>query len=188
MRLRYNASITIEPVDVAIPAVEDLAMTISIADREPGKAALLGRRAVLRGGLAGGLGLAALAAEAAFHGVDAKPKSKKPVTTTNSSGSNGSSQGGNATGSGTTGGNSSGNSTTGNSSTGSNGPSGTDSTGASQTGTSVSHDTVGTSQTVPPTQGTSVTGSSVHCTTVGEVVDANNPANNRPATTVCTTS
>jgi hypothetical protein len=178
-------------------------MTEPITDPKPGDRVLLGRRAVVRGGFAGGLALAGVLVEAAFRGVDAKPKpAKKPTrrakaTTVKtagvkaaetSTGTNGADKGGDTAGPNTPGTDNTGLPATGNDGTGTNAPSGNPTSGQSQTGESKGGDTTGTSDTKPPVQGGTNTGSTVHCTTRGAIVDAQNPANNRPAETVCTTT
>jgi hypothetical protein len=162
----------------------------------------LGRRTVLRAGLASGAALAALFLGVSGRDAEAarrvRTPAKKPSQSTTSSttsntntgsssnGSNGSNQSGNTTGSGTTGNNNTGTSNTGQNGTGTGGTAGAPGTGQSNTGQNAGGNTTGQNQTTLPTTGQNVTGSSVRCTTRGAIVDANNPANNRPAEKFCT--
>lgn len=195
---RYNSGVEVSKTISALRALEDPLMTTPKSELEAGDSPLLGRRAVIRGGLAGGLTLAAALLGIAVDDVAAKAKPKKPVkkkaapkkpvkaagTSSGSNGesqngSSGSNQGGDKTGTPTNGGNNTGNSNTGNSGTGANGGNGAPDTGESNTGADKGGDVTGT-----PVNGTPATGGTnkqptLRCRTVGDKVIAG-PAGSPP--------
>lgn len=161
-------------------------MTTPKPGHDTGDDALIGRRTVLRGGLAGGLALAAVLLESALSGVEAKPKPKKPAKPVKptkakaaDTGSNGSNNSGDTTGSPTNGNSNTGGSNTGQSGTGNNAGPGAPSTGNSNTGANSGHDTTGTNVSKPPVTGPDNKQPTLKCTTKGDQVIAG-PAGSPP--------
>jgi hypothetical protein len=190
VHLRYNPGVEASKTIAALRALEDSLMTTPKPELETVDSPLLGRRAVIRGGLAGGFALAAALLGIAVDDADAAAKPKKPAkkpakpkkpvkAAGSSSGSNGSNNGGDNTGTPTNGGNNTGNSNTGNSGTGTNGGNGAPGTGTSNTGADKGGDVTGPSVTKPPTTGGTNKQPTLRCRTVGDKVIAG-PAGSPP--------
>jgi hypothetical protein len=200
VHLGYNAAVEAHRTDAAVRAWEDTPMTDLKSDHETGDE-VLGRRAVLRAGLAGGLAFAAVALEAAFSGVEAKSKpvkkkakpkkSAKVKAAGTSTGSNGSNSGNDTNGTPTNGGNNTGDSNTGSNGTGQNAPNGGSNTGDSHTGANAGIDTIGPNDSQPPVTGPDDKQPTVKCTTKGDVViagPAGSPPTIIPGGKTCTTT